>query len=110
MIFLQTKYLIASGFLGFACWPFIFIKSNRVKQDRIFINHERIHLRQQIELLVIPFFIWYAIEYLINLIIYNDFKRAYYQVSFEKEAYSYEKDMQYLKNRKPFQFLKQIKV
>ena len=48
------------------------------KEDKILINHESIHLKQQRELLVIPFFIIYLIHWMINLVKYNgDFDKAY---------------------------------
>jgi hypothetical protein len=31
--------------------------------DKVFVNHEKIHLRQQLELLVLPFYVWYIIEF-----------------------------------------------
>ena len=39
------------------------------------------------ELLYIFFYLWYAVEYLIRLIIYRNTKLAYKNVSFEREAY-----------------------
>lgn len=54
---------ILRGYAGITIFPFIFVKRlNNVK----LINHEKIHIRQQLELLVIPFFIIYGIEWLIN--------------------------------------------
>ena len=81
---------------GITIWPFIFIAEDVVITKRL-INHEKIHLRQQLELLVIGFYIWYLIEYYI---------RGYYNVSFEKEAYANDGDMEYLKKRKLFSFWK----
>jgi hypothetical protein len=72
------------------------------------MNHERIHLRQQIELLVIPFFIWYSIEYLIRLLHYKNKRQAYLNISFEREAYENEKDLEYLNHRPFLMFLKYI--
>ncbi len=65
------------------------------------MNHEKIHLRQQIELLVIPFYMFYTIEFVIRLIQYNSWYLAYQNISFEREAYVKEKDLNYLKSR-PF--------
>jgi hypothetical protein len=79
-----------------ALFPFIVIPST-TKMDDILLNHERIHLRQQIELLIIPFYIWYLIEGAI---------KGYRNICFEKEAFANENDLSYLKNRKPLSFLK----
>lgn len=79
-----------------AIFPFIIIPTTTIINDRL-INHERIHLRQQLEMLVIPFYIVYLIEY---------YKKGYYNVSFEKEAYANEHNSKYLSNRKLFSFSK----
>lgn len=81
-----------------AFFPFVILNS-KVKADPRLINHERIHLRQQLELLVIPFYIWYLIEY---------YKKGYMNVSFEKEAYANDKDLNYLKKRSIFAFRKYL--
>lgn len=72
----------------------------------VLINHERIHLRQQLELMIIPFYIWYCIEFLYYLFIFKNKQTAYHSISFEKEAYRHEADLNYLKNRPFYNFLK----
>lgn len=74
-----------------AFYPFIFMADEKDRNNIKLINHEKIHLRQQVEMLIIPFYIWYLIEF---------FSRGYWNVSFEKEAYANEKDLQYLKKEK----------
>jgi len=64
------------------------------------MNHERIHIRQQVELLVLPFYIVYLIEYAFGLIKYRNRMNAYMNISFEREAYKYDSDLDYLKKRK----------
>ncbi|WP_406824632.1 hypothetical protein [Pedobacter sp. KACC 23697] len=83
---------------GMAIFPFILLKSARLKNDMELINHEKIHLRQQLELLVLPFYILYLLNYLINLIRHKKHDLAYRNIVFEKEAYTYETDLNYLKN------------
>ncbi len=91
-----------------AVFPFIIIKEADLKQDKVLVNHEKIHLRQQLEMLVLFFFIWYTIEFLVRYIIYKNRMQAYRNISFEKEAYSHEKDLNYLKKRPFWKFLKFI--
>jgi len=105
MIIVSDKILKIFSFIlggmpirGLAFFPFIFLASN-ANPDEYLINHERIHLRQQLELLIIPFYIWYLIEY---------FTKGYMSTSFEKEAYANEKDLNYLKKRKLFGFIKYL--
>lgn len=88
----------SSGVRGLAFWPFIFIASDTIIDDEL-INHERIHLRQQIEMLIIPFYIWYLIEL---------YTKGYMNISFEKEAYANDHDLTYLNNRRIFSFRKYL--
>lgn len=108
MFLIVAKYLIPKGYRGMAVFPFVVVKYSFDKTNGTFVNHEKIHLRQQLEMLILPFFIWYFLEYLIRLIQYKNKDLAYRNISFEREAYSNEADHNYLKNRSFFQFLKYI--
>ena len=108
MFLIVAKYLIPKGYRGMAVFPFVVVKYDFDKANETFVNHEKIHLRQQLEMLILPFFIWYFSEYLIRLIQYKNQDLAYRNISFEREAYSNEADRNYLKNRSFFQFLKYI--
>ena len=66
--------------------------------------HERIHAAQQKELLYLPFFLWYVLEWMVLFLKYRDGKKAYFNIRFEKEAYNHQNDMQYLKNRKHYHY------
>jgi hypothetical protein len=105
MIVILFKYLTPRGFRGLTFFPFVFIKKKEDVLDKVFVNHEKIHLRQQIELLVIPFYVWYGIEFLIRWIITKDKNVAYRNISFEKEAYTNEKDLNYIESRSFWKFL-----
>lgn len=67
--------------------------------DRV-IYHERIHSAQQRELLWLPFYLLYFAEWLVLLIRYRNWDRAYRSISFEREAYSYDQDPTYLERRR----------
>ncbi|WP_410221834.1 hypothetical protein [Pedobacter sp.] len=82
-----------------ALYPFILIKKATYKEDRVLVNHEKIHFRQQLELLILFFYLLYLGFYLFNLLRYKKHALAYSQIPFEKEAYQKELDMNYLKNR-----------
>lgn len=94
--------------MGLSLWPFIFLKSKSFKQDTVLINHEKIHLRQQQELLIIPFYICYLTEWVLRCIWYADTYRAYQNISFEREAYQNENNLGYLTSRKPYSFIKYL--
>jgi hypothetical protein len=109
MILIVFKYFTPRGFRGLTFYPFVFIAYEDDKLNKVFINHEKIHIRQQLELLVFPFYIWYFLEYLIRLLQFRDKKKAYYAISFEREAYLNEKDLDYLKSRPFWRFFKYSK-
>jgi len=106
MVIVSDRFLrFLTFFLGggqlpaaMAFYPFIILNSKIVATPEL-INHERIHLKQQKELLILPFYIWYLIEY---------YKKGYYNVSFEKEAYINDNDLTYLKKRRIFAFYKYL--
>jgi hypothetical protein len=108
MFLIVTKYLIPKGYRGMAVFPFVLVKQRHDKENKVFINHERIHLRQQLELLIFPFFIWYFIEFVIRFIQLKKWSVAYRNISFEREAYAKEKNLDYLKRRPFWTFLKYV--
>ncbi|MEO8933250.1 MAG: hypothetical protein ABI295_03000 [Xanthomarina sp.] len=101
-----SKYLVPKQFLGLSIWPFIFLRNKALKQDVVLINHERIHMKQQKELLILPFFILYIVEFLIRFIQYKTWHLAYRNISFEREAYKNENDLDYLKSRPFWNFMR----
>lgn len=105
MIYVELPWLFTKRFRGLAIFPFVFLKNKNLRNDQTFINHEKIHLKQQKELLWIFFFLWYFIEFLIHYIIQKNMIKAYYNISFEKEAYKNENNTDYLKQRKFWAFL-----
>ena len=108
MFLIVTKYLVPKGYRGLTAFPFVFVRHRVDKKNLVFINHEKIHLRQQLELLVLPFFIWYFLEYLFRLVQYKNTNLAYRNISFEGEAYANELNLDYLKNRSFLRFLKHL--
>lgn len=112
------------GYLAMTVIPWIFCRKELRKVD---LNHEMIHVRQQVEmlfigvalamalflfmgwwlLLFIPIFFWlYLIEWVVRLIIYMDKDEAYYNISFEQEAYDHQAERYYLEVRKDFAWLR----
>lgn len=65
-------------------------------------NHEAIHTTQMKELLYVPFYLLYVLEWLWHLIRPRDTRAAYRAISFEREAYAHEGEADYLKTRKKF--------
>lgn len=104
MIFI-SKFLVPKGYIGLAVFPFVFLQHRRFKLDHTLINHEKIHLRQQLELLIIFFYLIYLLEFIIRLLQYKNWKHTYRNISFEREAYINEKDLNYLKSRSFWKFI-----
>ena len=105
-LILPWRFLVPRGYLAVTFFPFIFLKCKELKQDKVLLNHEKIHLQQQLEMLVIPFFLVYVIQFLYLLLKYNKWSVAYENVMFEREAYQQERDLNYLKNRPLWNFIK----
>lgn len=108
MFLIVSKYLIPKGYRGMTVFPFVIVRAKKEADFGVLMNHERIHIRQQSELLVLPFFVWYGLEYLVRMIQYKDRNRAYRNISFEREAYANEKDLGYLKTRPFWKFLRYV--
>jgi hypothetical protein len=104
-----SKYLVPKGYVGLAVFPFIFLKDKTFKNDGVLINHENIHLKQQLEFLIISFYVWYGIEFLFRLLQYGNWHLAYKNISFEREAFANENNPKYLKERGFWQFLKYLR-
>ena len=117
------------GFLAMCLWPFIFVRNAAASHYNLVANnHEHIHAEQQKEmlavglvlaaalsllgcdwwsLLALPLFLWwYGVEWVFRLIQYGDSHKAYRNISFEREAYANEKDMEYLSHRRHFAWIK----
>lgn len=100
---LVTRFIPYSAM---AVYPFILIKRKEMQHNALLIHHEKIHHRQQLELLIVPFYIIYFINYLYHFIKLHNHYLAYRQNIFEREAFAMEHDFDYLKKRRMFAFLK----
>ena len=113
---------------GITLFPFIFVpkdKFNRFSKmevqidkgttttmDQIIKNHENIHWYQQLELLIIPFYLIYILNWLyLGIFKYKgmNWTLAYQNIIFEKEAYDNEYEVGYLERRKIWSFLKYLR-
>lgn len=78
------------------------LRDANILENENVIQHEKIHFKQQTELLIIPFYILYLLEFSYFLFCYKNWHLAYKAISFEREAYEHEKEPKYLSTRKPF--------
>lgn len=101
-----NKYLpIGKNFYAINLFGILFAKG---KCDARIINHEMIHTAQIKELLFIGFYLFYVLEWFVLLLRLRNNNKAYNNISFEREAYSNESNLNYLKTRKRFAFLKYL--
>ena len=92
------------GIEGITLWPFIIIVRTA---SEVTINHEKIHIAQQQEMWILPFYIQYLLDYRnalkgLSSITDASFKKykAYAQIRFEQESYKNQNNLDYLKTRK----------
>lgn len=100
-VHLIKRHPMGGDFLAICLFGFIFSVSPLTRQE---LNHELIHAAQQKELLYLPFFLWYGIEWFVLLLKYRDRTEAYRHIRFEEEAYRHQDDLGYLKRRKHFAY------
>lgn len=94
---------------GITLFPFILLQNPKDRDNKTLINHEKIHIRQQIELLVIFFYILYVGEFLFWYFVLKNPYKAYRRISFERESYDNEGNLDYLKKRKVWSFRRYYK-
>lgn len=99
---------------GIALFPVVILREKyRDSQDDFWqkrakqvINHESIHFQQAIELGVLPFYLLYVLEWLLKLPFYG--AQAYENISFEREAYGNDEDLEYLNTRVRYNWFRLI--
>lgn len=126
------NYIIPfKGYLAMCVFPFIFVRKDARNLTVKDINHEKIHLRQQLEMYIVGviltlilficglswwslfalpiFFIWYGVEWFLRWCAYGfNQNEAYHNISFEQEAYGNESNLDYLRTRKRFSWCKYL--
>jgi len=74
------------------------------------LNHEKIHLAQQLECILIGFYLIYLFNYLYNRFIKKQtHMKAYGELAFELEAYANDNNIEYLKSRPRYSWIKYFK-
>lgn len=102
-----NKFIPFEGFGAINLFGILFVREGAYKDNKLpkrVINHESIHSEQIKELGYIFFYIWYFIEWLIQLCLHG--KDGYYWISFEREAYDNDKNFKYLNTRKHYSWFK----
>ena len=76
--------------------------------SRIDENHEYIHTLQQRELLFVFFFLLYVTEWIVRVIQTRSLIKGYLRISFEREAYENQRQLDYRETRKFFAWRKYL--
>lgn len=109
MIVIYNKILPLKGYIAINILGVLFARKEFNPLRGWMINHERIHTRQMIEMFFIFFYVWYILEFMFRIIQYRQIKYAYMNISFEREAYQHQYDLNYLEDRKFLSFIKYLK-
>lgn len=109
MKIIYNKLIPFKGYIAMNLFGIFFVREEyKGRINERVLNHESIHTEQMKELLYLPFYILYILEWLLKLFVYISPSKAYRNISFEREAYKFERDFDYIKNRKRFSWLKYI--
>lgn len=105
-----SKYFPPKGFAAINLFGIVIGRKEYGRLSQQEINHEKIHTHQILELLWIFFYILYFLEWLVRVMQYRSLLKGYYNISFEREAYSNDKNLNYLENRPKYCFFKYYKL
>ena len=105
----KSAILPPLGFAAINLYPFaIYTRRNADELSERLLRHEAIHTLQARGLLVVFHWLLYGLEFLIKFAIALNFKKAYYSVSFEQEAYYNADNLNYHNERRWFSFANYI--
>ena len=104
MKIIRNKYIPFKGFRAINIFGVIYARRDTFISDKT-IRHEQIHTAQMKEMLYVFFYIWYLIEWVVRLFMKGN---AYRNISFEREAYKHQNELDYDKLRNRFAWLKYI--
>lgn len=103
MRIIRNSYIPFRGFTAMNLLGVLFVRREAAELTPETLNHEKIHSTQMREMLYIPFYIWYLLEWLLRLFLPGN---AYRNISFEREAYKYQNDLSYLSRRGRFTWIR----
>lgn len=108
MIIVKNKIIPFGSYTTINLFGILFTKSDYLNPTTI--NHERIHTKQMLELLMVGYYLWYIIEYIIVRFCHKKQNDAYHDISFEEEAHNNDNNLHYLDNRKHFAWWKYVRL
>lgn len=98
---IYTRRKIFNYYTGLSFFVFIWIC--KLTRDEVkLIRHEKIHFRQQVEMLFVFHWMFYVLFYLVSRLKGYGHYAAYRFNPFELEAFTKEDDVDYLRKRRPY--------
>lgn len=107
MRIVRNRFIPFKGFKAVNLCGILFVRKDAYISEKT-MNHESIHNAQIKELVYLLFYGLYLSEWLIRLIWCWNLKKAYRNISFEREAYTNESNWDYLKYRKHYVWIKDV--
>lgn len=107
MLIIKNTWFPFGRYTTFNLFGILFTKQDTLSERTIV--HESIHTKQQLEMLFVLFYLWYAIEYCLIRLLHTTQNCAYHDVSFEEEACANDHDNSYLTRRKHYAWVKWVK-
>ena len=105
MKIVNTKHFPFGTFVGVLLFGVLFWKGGKRPNESVML-HESIHERQMLEMLIIPFYLWYFVEWIVRLFVNRG--SAYRSISFEREAYLNQNNRSYLEQRRPYSWIRYL--
>ena len=102
---IRNKIIPFPGYKAINLFGVLFVRGD-AKVDEKTIRHESIHTAQMQEMLYIFFYLCYVVEWVVRLFMKGN---AYRRISFEREAYENEGDLDYLSDRTWFAWIEYLK-
>lgn len=102
MKIIYNKYIPFGRFWATNLFGFVFCRVDKGKLTEKAKNHEYIHSLQQRELGYIGFMILYNLEWICRFAMCRNFMKAYRALTFEREAYDNEANLDYAAQRSTF--------
>ena len=103
----HSKLMKVLSIRGLAIYPVVFVEGDALTKkgnSTVILRHERIHLEQQREMFILPFYIIYLVEETLRAAFQfsGNYDQAYLAICFEREAYGNEAKGTYLRRRVPY--------
>ena len=112
MNIVRNSIIPFKGFAAINIFGVVFVRNDyKFASDDAYnrlLRHEAIHTKQMQELLYLPFYVWYLLEWLVRLVMYRDRHKAYRNISFEREAYANQYTPGYTERRRHYAFLQYL--